>query len=230
MPDSDPMAHLIANMKDIDRLLELHREKAGAKPGRKYGMEVLNKSAIVLLTACWEAFIEDLAEAAFVCMISHAAKPDVFPADVLTLASRPLRDHQDKREVWKLAGDGWKAVLKDHRAAVISQYCGKLNTPKPKQVDSLFSSLIGITSVVQQWSWQKMTTASAAATLESLVEIRGGIAHRVSASQAVTKADVIYYRKFVYRIAVITANRVLAYVYAKTKQKPWSHYTYGGTS
>ena len=37
------------NMEDIERLLELHTQEGGSEPGRRYGLEVLNKSAIVLI-------------------------------------------------------------------------------------------------------------------------------------------------------------------------------------
>ena len=50
-----------ANANDIERLLELHMQIGGGAPGRRYGLEVLNKSAVVLVTAFWEAYCEDIA-------------------------------------------------------------------------------------------------------------------------------------------------------------------------
>ena len=50
-----------ANVADVDRLLALHSTAGGAGQGRRYGLEVLNKSAIVLVTAYWEAYCEDIA-------------------------------------------------------------------------------------------------------------------------------------------------------------------------
>src|SRR6266404_6762364 len=46
------------NCADVDRLLEIHADLAGPAPGRKFGVEVLNKSAVVLICAFWEAFVE----------------------------------------------------------------------------------------------------------------------------------------------------------------------------
>lgn len=40
---------------DVDRLLEIHENLGGTAPGRRRRLEVLNKSAIVLITAIWEA-------------------------------------------------------------------------------------------------------------------------------------------------------------------------------
>ena len=46
--------------KDVKRLLEIHKTIGGNAPGRRAGLEVLNKSAIVLITAIWEAYCEDI--------------------------------------------------------------------------------------------------------------------------------------------------------------------------
>ena len=50
------------NKADVDNLLLFHKETGGDEPGRRdKRLEVLNKSAIVLITAVWEAYCEDLA-------------------------------------------------------------------------------------------------------------------------------------------------------------------------
>ena len=45
------------NVKDVQALIKLHKEKGGDSPGRRYGLEVLNKSALVLITAFWLSLI-----------------------------------------------------------------------------------------------------------------------------------------------------------------------------
>ena len=49
------------NCEDINKLLEFHESSGGSSPGRRYGLEVLNKSAVVLICAIWEAYCEDIA-------------------------------------------------------------------------------------------------------------------------------------------------------------------------
>ena len=39
------------HLKDVERLLELHEQQSSASPGKRSGLEVLNKSAIVLITS-----------------------------------------------------------------------------------------------------------------------------------------------------------------------------------
>jgi hypothetical protein len=122
------------NMDEVGRLLDIHQKLTGSGPGRRHNVEVLNRSALVLTVACWEAFIEDLAESAFDFMLRHAKKPTVFPNRVLALASKKLREHRDESKVWDLAASGWRSVLRKHRQAVLRRYIGSFNTPRPKQV------------------------------------------------------------------------------------------------
>ena len=39
------------NVMDVERLLEIHADVGGDVQGRRFGLEVLNKSAVVLITA-----------------------------------------------------------------------------------------------------------------------------------------------------------------------------------
>lgn len=60
------------NMSAVERLAKIHEEIAEPTVGRKAGVEVLNKSAIVLLVACWESYVEELAETAFEILLDRA--------------------------------------------------------------------------------------------------------------------------------------------------------------
>src|SRR4051812_72765 len=77
------LEQLLANMRETQRLMEIHTEVAGGGPGRKHDVEVLNKSAIVLSVACWEAFVEDLAELALRAIVDDAEDHKAVAAVVL---------------------------------------------------------------------------------------------------------------------------------------------------
>jgi hypothetical protein len=221
---------LRSNMAEIDRLLEIHKVVAGPGVGRKRDVEVLNKSAIVLLLACWEAFVEDTATAAFDRMLATATSPDVFPEFVLAIAAKEIKK-SDTMVLWGIAKSGWKPELLKHRERVLEKYVdrGSFNTPSAENIDKLFSEMVGLTSVSRQWFWPKMTHEKTTAKLAKLIELRGGIAHRVTTASPVKKSDVVAYKDFLYRLAVITHNRTSAFVYARTKLKPWPRYAYGDT-
>ena len=128
------LASLVANIKESLTLLKIHEKAAGSGPGRKVGVEVLNKSAIILVVASWEAYVEDTASSALSFMIEAGGRHNVFPNNVL---ERVANKNQGLNS-WKLAGDGWRQALRDNFSEVLSTTTGKLNTPKPAQVDDLF--------------------------------------------------------------------------------------------
>src|SRR2546422_11022276 len=99
------------NKKDIDELWRILQTVAGEGVGRKHGVDVLNRAAIVFVTACWESFIEDLATEAFDFMLSKVLSADKIPAKVRDHATKPLFDQKDSRKVWDIADAGWRAVL-----------------------------------------------------------------------------------------------------------------------
>ena len=220
---------LQSNSREVERLLEIHTLIAGAGPGHKHDVEVLNKSALVLLVACWEAYVEDLADAAFRHLLVRAASPDVIPAKVRSLAARPLMKDPDDRAVWKLADDGWRDVLNSHAEDVLKRYTGKLNTPKSEQVDKLFLELIGMPKVSSHWHWKGQTADGARRRLDAMITARGAVAHRVAAAKAVRKAYIDKCQSLVWRLAVITHNRVNAYLKPPTGVFPWHPYNYGST-
>lgn len=225
-PHIYPHLNLWKNLQEVNRLLEIHARVAGKKRGRKHNVAVLNKSAVVLLVACWEAFIEDLAEDAFSIMLSRAKRHTVFSNRVLAESVKPLKEADNPADLWQLAGDGWRDVLRKHKAALFERHIGKLNTPKPEQVDNLYESLLGIKKVSNTWHWGRTTPDDARDLLEDLVSLRGSIAHRVAASRKVLKKDVRKQTDFINRIAVQTSNAVRQSFLTATGKEPWPQFTY----
>ena len=220
---------LFKNLDEVHRLLQIHTEMTGKGPGYKHNVGVLNKSAIVLLVACWESFVEDLAETAFSILLTRAKKHDTFEMGVLTEAAKPLKDSPDSREVWKLAGDGWKSVLKEHKAALFERYIGKFNTPRSEPVDCLYRLLLGINAISSNWRWQGMSVETARSKLNRLIELRGSIAHRVAASRKVLKNNVRDHISFINHIAVNTSNAVRSFILESTGKEPWPEFSYAKT-
>lgn len=227
-----PVPHiqtLIDNVKEVERLVEIHTKISGSTKGYKHNMEALNKSSIVLLVACWEAYIEDLAKTAFNFLLQNTVSPRVFSNKVLTLASKELKNSSNEIKVWELAGDGWKQILTNHSADVIKRFIGNFNTPRPEKIDDLFESLIGLKSLSSHWSWKGISVRMTSYKLNQLVTLRGEIAHRVAANVSVTKSTTIYYKDFIQRLAVKSHNTVGVFLRTKTQQNPWPEYQFGQT-
>ncbi|MFH0989177.1 MAG: HEPN domain-containing protein [bacterium] len=219
--------NLRQNLKEVRRLLDIHEQISGKKPGYKSKVEVINKSCVVLLVACWEAYIEDLGKAAFEFLLVKAKKPDVFPSKILVLASKELKSAADERLVWKLAGKGWIKILNDHKEETLGRYINNFNTPRADMIDHLFENLIGYSRLSENWHWFNMTFQKSQKKLSDLITLRGSIAHRVSTTKRVHKSVIKYHLGFIIRLAVISNNRVAAHLHKLTKETPWQRYHHG---
>ena len=149
------LVNLLDSTDEVSRLVEIHTQVAGTRRGKKGGVEVLNKSAIVLLVACWESFVEELAITGFDYLLKHAKRVDIFPNKVLALAAKNLRQSSDEMKVWKLAGSGWKQVLRNHRGRIVKKHTEPFNTPREANINKLFESLLGLKRISKDWYWQK---------------------------------------------------------------------------
>ncbi len=222
---------LIENMKDAERLIEIHENITGDRPGRRWGMAVLNHSGVVLITAFWEAFIEDLAEEAFDFLLTQANGPNAVPKKVRALSTKPLiKENGDTAAVWSLAGDGWRSVLKDHRGELMKRYVGSFNTPKPDSIDALFEGLIGLRRLSACWKWQGQSVDQARNNLIRHINDRGAIAHRGRTEDPIVKDYVLRYRDFVFKLAVKSTNQVAAHLRTVTGKRPWLSYQVGSVS
>lgn len=218
------LTNFLYNINEVTHLMTIHEEVTGKIVGYRNNVEVLNKSSIVLLVACWEAFVEDLAKKSFEILLSKATSPNDIPIKIRTSISQNLKSDKDDRKIWELAGEGWKNVLKNHQRLIIKKHVGNLNTPNPKNIDGLFASLIGLECISRKWTWLKSTPSKARAEIERLVKLRNSIAHRVNATNSVLKRDVIRATRFIANLAITTHNSANSFL-GKTLGKPPWHYT-----
>ncbi|MHC9012566.1 HEPN domain-containing protein [Stenotrophomonas rhizophila] len=196
------------NLGDVRLLMEAHGQIAGAGRGRKRDVEVLNKSAIVFLVACWEVYVEDVIESALTLLMTTAPDHTVFPDGLLTR----IGNKSQGANAWRLAGDGWRVVLKENLNEVLATTIGGLNTPKSGNLDDLYRKAIGMEKLSQSWFWRGRNNAKAVADLDALISLRGDIAHRVKLETPVRKSHVTDGSTLVLRLAVLTHNGVGQYM------------------
>lgn len=190
---SDAAETLTTRMVDVDRLLEIHSDIGGAGRGRRIGVEVLNRSAVVLTTAVWEGYVEELAAASVEHLVECVAGPEALPDDLKKIGKEIKKDAHELAP-WKLAGAGWKDYLRERLANYAQQDANGLNTPKHAQVDALFQRAIALPEVSAAWSWSNMKPKRARDKLDEMVTLRGDIAHGSGAARNVLRDDVITYR------------------------------------
>jgi RiboL-PSP-HEPN len=208
---------LLSNLMEVDRLAAIHAKVTKPGPGRKHNVEVLHKSGIVLLVACWEAFIEDLAESGLSTLAEASKEPVFIPEDVRERIASRLAG----KKAWELAGEGWKQACRDHLKEVLIRTIGALNTPKTAQVDDLFEKVLGLKKLSSSWSWKGRSVTSCQSALDNLIVLRGSIAHRVTTAHGVRKSDVLQARELVTRLAVQSHNAVNKHIEKLTGEEPW---------
>jgi hypothetical protein len=210
------------NHQDTRRLVQLHADKGGLSPGRRWGLEVLNKSAVVLITAYWEAYCEDVAAEGLLHIVRNISSADKLPVELRKQLAKEIKAEPHELEVWKLAGDGWRTLVELRLTRLQEERNRKLNTPKSAQIDELFLKAVGIPRVSDCWRWRPAVTADKSrAKLDRFVTLRGTIAHRGAGLRTVRKADVEEYYNFINRVAGRTGGAVYAFAKQLTGKSPW---------
>jgi hypothetical protein len=118
------------NCEDVERLLAIHGDLTGSGPGRRYRVEVLNKSAVVLITAFWEAYCEDIAAEGLRFIVEKSTEASKLPKELQKLVACELKEAKHELAIWDLAGDGWRIVLRNRLTRLAEERSRRLNTPK----------------------------------------------------------------------------------------------------
>ena len=215
-----PVQNLRKNLQEVEKLISIHISLTKNRKGSWTSVNVLNKSALVLVVACWEAYIEDVARLGYENLVNLCNNPNIIPKKVRSLASIELKKDSDESSVWQLAGDGWRKVLTKYKNDTLKKYIGNFNTPKTEKIDELYENLIGLKSLSKSWHWKGMNQSSK--KLNGLVTRRGEIVHRVRmAGTNVSKKEVQGAVEFFQCLAAITSNKVRGHIFNLTGKYPW---------
>lgn len=193
-----------AAVADVNHLMEFHEEVGGTGAGkREYRLQSLNKSAIVLLCASWESYVEDVIVECADAAILEADHPSKLPKATQQLLAALIEREKHELAALSLAGDGWREKA---REAILIEVRA-LNTPKPKQVDGLFATTLGIEDVSSSWSWHRNRSGEPVERLNEFVTLRGAVAHG-GVTGSVNKINVTQARDLVERIIGCTEERL----------------------
>lgn len=205
---------------DVDRLLEIHTDLSGDSVGRKHGVEVLNRSGIVLLVAAWESFCEDLAKEGLGHQLNYANDANDLPKKLRQLIAKELREDKDELALWRVAGSAWKPYLVQRAEVICDERAYAWNTPKAGAVSQLFVDTMGFDTLRDSWKWAGVSQKRASEKLNELVTLRGDIAHR--AEKTVSKATLTGHLKHVRRLVSASDAAVCTYVTKQTGTAPWT--------
>jgi RiboL-PSP-HEPN len=192
------------NKSDVDRLLAIHLYLAGGDPGRKRGVEPLNKSAIVLITAIWEAYVEDIIAELLSHLVTCVPSANLLPKELRKRIAAEIKKDLREDAPWDLADNGWRDLALSRLEPLQEERNWGLKTPNAKNVNEYFSEATGLKSISSQWRWAGMSSVAAVNKLDSLLLLRGAIAHRSASTSSVKKVHVEDYFQFVQRLVVAT--------------------------
>lgn len=186
----------------VTRLLEIHALVGGSGRGRRHNLEILNKSAVVLTCAYWEAFVEDLAAETLSHLAEYAESASVLPEELRRSLAKKIVKDKHELAPWSIADDGWRALLRQAAARISHVDDQTLSSPTSQKVNDFFRTETGISGLAASWTWPGVSARGPQRRLDEFVKLRNAIAHRGGPSTAsVTKKDATAALRLIERIA-----------------------------
>lgn len=219
----DHITNLRSNVAEVKRLVAIHTQLTGTGPGRRYDVQVLNKSAILLVVATWESFVESLVLTSAGFVVEEVKEISKIPKGPKSAIANRLKSDVHNEAIWSLAVDGWK----DQLIVEAKERIRRLNTPAAHNVDALVANTLGLEHLSSHWHWPGCTNTNVVKRLKSLLDLRHEIAHGVKTSRSVTKKYVQDSNLFVIRLAAVSSNRVRTHLFSVTGKHPWSVFVKG---
>jgi RiboL-PSP-HEPN len=160
------------------RLLTIHETLGGGGPGRRRDLEILNKSAIVMTCAFWEAFVEDLATDVLEHLAEHATSARDLSADLRISILNELRREKNELAMWEIADGEWRNILRRRARKITEAEDRGFSSPRSRKIDEFLQNTSGITKLFNSWRWPGTSAPSARSRLDKFVDLRNKIAHR----------------------------------------------------
>ena len=190
-------------------------------PGIRRKLDVLNKGTIVLLSAIWEGFCEDLTAEALLLLVDGAPDAAALPTTLQRIVARELKQSPHELAVWCLAGDGWRDVLHTRLSYLQKERNRRLNTPTSTNIDEFFKQALGIEAMPSNWATTQASAKENASKLDAFIELRNAIAHRELGDAVVSKATVKNFNNHIQRLATLTESAVEQLLERSIGRHPW---------
>jgi len=218
-------------MADLDTLLKSHVDHFmdGAADGeiREESETVFIRSAVLLLCATWEAYVEDLLTASVTHLLEKTSDPDKLPTMLRRAIARKLEADKNELASWQLAGEGWRTIVKEF----LSLRVGSLHSPKSENIKRIYEEFLGL-DILECWNWTwsskergisdvEFDRANTIYFIDHMVSVRGGIAHGRPADQPITNFLLMNYGLRVHKLLDIMHNYVANHLESLTGETPW---------
>jgi RiboL-PSP-HEPN len=193
--------------------------------GIRRRLDVLNKGTIVLLSAIWEGFCEDITAEALLLLVDGAPDAGALPTPLQRIIARELKQSPHELAVWRLAGDGWRDVLHTRLSYLQKERNRRLNTPTSTNIDEFFKQALGIDEMSSNWATTRTSAKENASRLDTFIELRNAIAHRGLGDAVVHKTTVKNFNNHIQQLATLTESAVEQLVERSIGRHPWKRGT-----
>jgi hypothetical protein len=210
MPSS-ALQQLDWNLEDVTRLEDAHVELNPQGQGRR-ALGHITRSALVMLCAGWELYIEDLTQEAVNVICAESTSPNGLPLEIKKKIVNAAKSDKDELAILKLTGEGWKELYKD----TARKDAEKLNTPKSEQIGLIFKHFLGIENISSHWT-------IGPDGVNDIISKRGEIAHRGRDAEYIKLAELQQIKANILQTAIETDNYVATHLknILRLKKKPW---------
>jgi len=170
--------NLHSSLNDIRELLSLSLTLPSIEQQR-----VIFRSAVVLLIASWEQYIEQLADSSITVLTNRLRDASTLPENVkqgmalFSVSEKRNNLREFTNSVWLFADKGWKTAYIKYCKSLTSN----LNTASTNNVKELYWNILGIRDVTSTWQFQALNNEQCVVKLNDVVDLRHDIAHGANA-------------------------------------------------
>ncbi|PJZ23898.1 hypothetical protein CH352_18875 [Leptospira hartskeerlii] len=209
--------------EEIATLWEMHVELSGTSgQGRRNDrLSILNKTALVFVSASWESYIEDVIQESFEKLLLNVKEADHLPMKLRMQCVDEITNSKDPTAIWKISDKKWITYITDNKKKVLGAWIEKFHSPKSENIKDLFSNTVGIKDITKSWFWQRMNYSNAIEKLDDYLDIRGKIVHRLKTEEKIKKWQADDFLGHVSLLVEKTDNALKIHLESLTNVSPW---------
>jgi hypothetical protein len=185
------LGRLNARLADARQLIDIHTTLTGNARGRRYDVDALNRGAVILSIAGWEAFVQDLAlqnAGYFALGLPGAGHLPDEPREAFLVWLHGTTDFKNptpaaRQAMWSITGQGWRRKFREFAKEKVDSF----STPSPNNVGKLFRTLLGIDDITDAWGYRRWGPDIYREKLDQTLLLRHRIAHGAIGSETVGK-------------------------------------------
>lgn len=214
--------NLLVRIKKIEDTINDYENigRALRKPNKEIdenisdGIDVLNRSAIVLMVSLWEAYIEDICSEALAHIVKNVRNPVKLPKEIKKQVAKEIKEEKNEIQMWLLAEDGWRKYVQERLIKYKEIRDKNFTSPKSTPTEIFIYNVLGLENITSKWDFKEinLTPKKCIEKLDKLVVTRGEIAHRGVVKETITKDWLLDNVKFLQKIVGRTGGEINTHI------------------